>query len=107
MTEIMVVMCSCPDEAVAQQLASDLVRLRLAACVNIVPKIRSIYRWRNEVQDEGEALMIMKTTRVAYAELQSWLQQNHPYDVPEVLALPVRAGSADYLDWVLNETEMR
>jgi len=107
MTEIVVAMCSCPDEAVAQQLASDLVRLRLAACVNIVPKIRSIYRWRNEVQDEGEALMIMKTTRVAYAELQSWLQQNHPYDVPEVLALPVQAGSADYLDWVLNETEMR
>ena len=100
-------MCSCPDEAVAQQLASDLVRLRLAACVNIVPKIRSIYRWRNEVQDEGEALMIMKTTRVAYAELQSWLQQNHPYDVPEVLALRVQAGSADYLDWVLNETEKR
>jgi len=107
MTEIVVAMCSCPDEAVAQQLASDLVRLRLAACVNIVPKIRSIYRWRDEVQDEGEALMIMKTTRVAYAELQSWLQQNHPYDVPEVLALPVQAGSADYLDWVLNETEMR
>ena len=107
MTEIVVVMCSCPDEATAQQLASDLVRLRLAACVNIVPKIRSIYRWRNEVQDEGEALMIMKTTRVAYAELQSWLQRNHPYDVPEVLALPVQAGSADYLDWGLNETEMR
>ena len=100
-------LCSCPDEAVAQRLAGDLVRLRLAACVNIVPKIRSIYRWKDEVQDEGESLMIVKTTRVAYAELQSWLQQNHPYDVPEVLALPVRAGSAEYLDWVLKEIGMR
>jgi periplasmic divalent cation tolerance protein len=107
MTEIMVALCSCPDEAVAQQLARALVRLRLAACVNIVPKIRSIYRWRDEVQDEGESLMIIKTTRVAYAELQSWLQQNHPYDVPEVLALSVQDGSADYLEWVLNETETR
>lgn len=107
MTEILVALCSCPDEAVAHRLARDLVRLRLAACVNIVPKIRSIYRWNDEVQDEGESLMVMKTTRVAYAELQSWLQQNHPYDIPEVLALPVTAGSAGYLDWVLNETEMR
>ena len=107
MTEILVVLCTCPDVTTARGLAGGLVQRGLTACVNILPEIRSIYRWGDELQDEGEALMVIKTTRLAYAELEPWLLEHHPYDVPEVLALPVRAGSAGYLDWVLNEIEIR
>jgi periplasmic divalent cation tolerance protein len=106
-TEVLVVLCTCPDVATARKLASGLVERGLTACVNILPEIRSIYRWRDELQDESEALMVIKTTRPAYAELESWLLERHPYDVPEVLALPVQRGSAGYLGWVLNEIEMR
>ena len=107
MTEVLAALCTCPDVATARRLANCLVEQRLAACVNILPEIRSIYRWRGELQDDSEALMVIKTTRLAYTELESWLLERHPYDVPEVLALPVQAGSAGYLGWVLNEIEMR
>ena len=75
--------------------------------MNILPEIRSFYRWRDEIQDDSEALMVIKTTRLAYTELEPWLLEHHPYEVPEVLALPVQAGSAGYLGWVLNEIEKR
>ena len=107
MTEILTVLCTCPDEATARRLAAGLVERRLAACVNILPEIRSIYRWRGRVQEDGEALMIVKTTRMAYPELEAWLLEHHPYDVPEVLALRAHQGSADYLDWVLGEIEVQ
>ena len=107
MTEILTVLCTCPDVATARELAGKLVERRLAACVNILPEIRSIYRWRGEVHDDSEALMVVKTTRLAYGRVESWLLEHHPYDVPEVLALPVQAGSEDYLDWVLGEIEIR
>ena len=107
MTEVLVVLCTCPDAATARKLAGGLVERGLTACVNILPKIRSIYRWQGELQDDSEALMVIKTTRLAYAELESWLLEHHPYDVPEVLALPVQTGSTGYLDWVLNEIEIR
>ena len=106
MTEVLAVLCTCPDVATARRLAGALVEQRLAACVNILPEIRSIYRWRDEVHDDGEALMVVKTTRLAYGRLEAWLVEHHPYDVPEVLALPVQTGSENYLDWVLSETEI-
>jgi periplasmic divalent cation tolerance protein len=83
------------------------VERRLAACVNILPEVRSIYRWGGEPQEDQEALMVIKTTGLAYMEMESWLLEHHPYEVPEVLAIPVKAGSADYLDWVLNEVGAR
>lgn len=103
MTDVLAVLCTCPDAATARRLADGLVEEGLAACVNILPEIRSIYRWRGATHDDGEVLMIAKTTRLTYAKLEAWLLRHHPYDVPEVLALPVAAGSSDYLDWVLNE----
>ena len=107
MSDVLAVLCTCPDAATAERLAGGLVGRRLAACVNILPEIRSIYRWQGETQDDAEVLMIAKTTRCAYAGLEAWLIEHHPYDVPEVLALPVAAGSAAYLEWVVNETETR
>ena len=103
-TDVLTVLCTCPDAATARRLAGGLVELRKAACVNILPEIRSIYRWQGETCDDAEVLMIVKTTRGCYADLERWLMDNHPYDVPEVLALPVAAGSDDYLAWVANET---
>lgn len=97
------VLCTCPDEATATRLARDLVEARLAACVNVVAEIRSIYRWQDTVHDEPESLMIIKTPRTAYAALEAWLLENHPYDEPEVIALPVTEGSAGYLDWVASQ----
>ena len=105
MTDVLVLLCTCPDEATAQQLAGGLLERKLAACVNILPEIRSMYRWQGVLHDDGETLMIIKTTRRAYAELETWLLQNHPYDVPEVLAVQVPAGSPAYLEWVQNEIE--
>jgi periplasmic divalent cation tolerance protein len=104
MPEILAVLCTCPDEAAAARLAEGLVGQRLAACVNILPGIRSIYRWQGETQNDVEVLMIAKTTRSAYARLEAWLLDHHPYDVPEILALPVPRGSATYLGWVAEET---
>jgi periplasmic divalent cation tolerance protein len=106
-SEVLTVLCTCPDTDTAKSLAAGLVEQGLAACVNVLPEIRSIYRWRDEIHDEGEVLLLAKTSRQAYASLESWLLEHHPYEVPEVLALPVQAGAADYLDWVLSEIENR
>jgi periplasmic divalent cation tolerance protein len=104
MTQVLVVLCACPDAPTARRLACGLVEQGLAACVNILPEIRSIYRWQGETRDEAETLLIAKTTARAWGGLENWLREHHPYEVPEVLALPVQAGASDYLDWVLNET---
>lgn len=106
MTEILILVCTCPDAATARRLAGGLLERKLAACVNILPEIRSMYRWQGELHDDGETLMVVKTTRQAYAEVERWLLQHHPYDVPEVLAVQVPAGSPAYLEWVQKEIEM-
>ena len=106
MTDVLLVFCTCPDAVVAERLAGGLVDEQLAACVNILPEIRSIYRWEGKVQNDSEVLMIVKTTRKAYPSLENWLGQHHPYDVAEILAVPVHAGSGNYLDWVVNETNI-
>lgn len=99
-----IVLCTCPDEDTAGRLSAGLVEARLAACVNILPAVRSVFRWQGEVQDETEALMIVKTTAIRAAALGSWLLEHHPYDVPEVLVLPVEGGSSAYLEWLAEET---
>ena len=105
MTEVLILVCTCPDAATARRLAGGLLERKLAACVNILPEIRSMYRWQGELHDDSEALMVVKTVHQAYAEVEAWLLQHHPYDVPEVLAVQVQAGSAAYLEWVQNEIE--
>ena len=104
-TEALVVLCTCPDIGVAEKLAGGLVENGFAACVNIFPEIRSIYRWQEELHNDPETLMIVKTGRASYSGLEAWLLANHPYDVPEVLALPVEAGSREYLAWIGRETD--
>ena len=78
--QALVVLCTCPDAEIAARLATGIVGADLAACVNVLSDIRSIYRWQGKVQDEAETLMIIKTTRARYADLEAWLRDHHPYD---------------------------
>jgi len=98
--ELITALCTCPDEATAAKLSRGLVGERLAACVNIVPAVRSIYRWKTEICDEGEVLMVIKSTRSRFDALQTWLLEHHPYDVPEVVALDVSKVADEYRAWV-------
>ncbi len=101
----LVVLCIAPaTDGTAGRLARGLVEKRLAACVNIVPGLRSLYRWKGEVQDDAEVQLIIKTTAARYEQLESWLSDNHPYDVPEIIALPIAGGAKPYLDWLEEQT---
>ena len=100
MPDAMVILCTCPNEEVASQLASGLVGEQLAACVNILPGIRSIYRWQGVVSDDAEVLIVIKSLASRFDELEAWLLAQHPYDVPEVVALPAEKVSAKYLAWI-------
>jgi len=97
---VLVTLCTCPDEATALRLAGGLVEEQLAACVNILPGIRSIYRWQGKISDDVEVLMVIKSLSGAHDALESWLRQHHPYDVAEIVAVPANRVSADYLAWM-------
>ncbi len=98
--EAVVILGTAPSEDEARALASDLVGSGLAACVNIVPGIRSIYRWQGRVEDAAEVLLIAKSTRSRSEAVVERLARLHSYDVPEVLVLPVLGGHAPYLEWI-------
>ncbi|XP_037087640.1 LOW QUALITY PROTEIN: protein CutA, chloroplastic-like, partial [Pollicipes pollicipes] len=101
LSELSVVYVTAPSHEVAKKLAAMLVKERqLAACVNIVPGLTSVYEWEGVVQEDTEALMIIKTRSALLEELTAAVVQQHPFDCPEVLALPVQGGSAPYLKWV-------
>jgi len=99
-----VILSTCPDAQVAERLARALVEESLAACVNIVPGLRSIYRWNAVVQSDEEVLMIVKTTAGCLAAARERLVALHPYEVPEAIALPVTDGHHAYLEWVAAST---
>lgn len=96
----LVVYCSCPDEACAGRLADALVEERLAACVTRLPGATSVYRWEGSVHRDPEVLLIIKTTAGRLANLTARIEALHPYEVPEVIAVPVAGGSERYLSWV-------
>jgi periplasmic divalent cation tolerance protein len=103
-TDAVVVLVTTPTPERAAEIARALVSERLAACGNVVPGLRSIYRWEGKVQEDEEALLVLKTTRARFDALRARVLALHPYDVPEVIALPVEAGSAAYLQWIAAET---
>jgi periplasmic divalent cation tolerance protein len=100
MTDKIVVLCTCASPEDGDRLARALVEARLAACVNIVPGIRSVYRWKGEIESAQECLLAIKSSRGQFDALRARIEELHPYDVPEVLALPVVDGSPNYLDWL-------
>lgn len=99
-TEVVVVLVTGPDTASLETLAGTIVGEGLAACVNLIPRVRSVYRWNGEVHHDDEALAVVKTTRPAIGALRDRVRELHSYDVPEFLVLPVEAGSDEYLGWV-------
>jgi len=100
-----VVLCTAPAEGdAAERLARGLVEAKLAACVNLMPNLRSFYTWQGKLEDAAEVQLVIKTQHARYPELEAWLRANHPYDEPEILALPVIAGSPSYLAWLSEQT---
>ena len=100
MTDYLVVLCTVPDSETAGKLGRGLVEAQLAACANIIPGLRSIYRWQGKVNDDPELLLVIKTTRSRFDALAAWIKQNHPYSEPEIIALPIEVGSPSYLAWI-------
>ncbi len=99
MTDKIVVLTTCDSKKRADKLARHLVKQRVAACVNVLPKARSIYRWNEKVEEASEWMLIIKTRRDLFAALRTEIQTQHSYEVPEVIALPVVDGSESYLAW--------
>lgn len=103
--ETLLVVTNCPDTAVAEDIARHLVDNRLAACVNILAPCRSIYRWQGSVETAAEVPLLVKTSRERYPSLEAAIRDLHPYEVPEIIALPIEKGLPAYLDWVAAETK--
>ena len=102
-SEALLVYCTCPDDATANTLAELLISKQLAACVNIINGIQSVYAWQGKVEFADEALLLIKTTTSAYEVLQTVLREQHPYELPEIVAVSVTAGLPAYLEWI-NES---
>ena len=100
----LLVLTNLPDRAAAERIAELLVARQLAACVNILAPCRSVYRWKGEVQHEEEHPMLIKTTAASYPALEQALRDAHPYELPEIIAVPIERGLPAYLAWVAAET---
>lgn len=98
------VLCTCPDESVALDIARILVKEGLAACVNRVPALTLIYLWQGRLCEESEQLLVIKTVPARYEALEMRLKALHPYEIPEIIAIPVVTGSSQYLAWLTAAT---
>ncbi|MGH8280009.1 MAG: divalent-cation tolerance protein CutA [Gammaproteobacteria bacterium] len=96
----LVVFCTCPDRESGERLGGALVQERLAACVNVVPGLTSIYRWEGALKMEPECLLIIKAMASRFADLRQRLRELHPYELPEIIALPICDGDPEYLKWL-------
>ena len=99
-TKHLVVFVTTPSKDIGEQIGRTLVEAQLAACVNLLPEIRSIYTWEGEVYNEAEVMMVVKTQASLFDALAESIQSLHPYEVPEIIALPISAGSENYLAWI-------
>ncbi len=104
MEQVLLVMTNLPDHSAAQAMARSLVEARLAACVNILPGVQSVYRWQGAVEEAAEVTILIKTTKHSYAQLHQAIIDTHPYELPELIAWPLTDGHAAYLHWVVAET---
>lgn len=104
MTDVLLVLSTFPNLEKARQTGTLLIESQLAACVNLCPGIESIYRWQGKVETDAEVLAVFKTTRSVYPALEQKLRELHPYDIPEIIALPADKVSGAYAAWIQNET---
>ncbi len=100
----LLVLTNLPDRPTAEALARELVEARLAACVNILAPCHSVYRWQGSIETADEVPMLIKTSSERYLALEAAIRRRHPYELPEVIALPIREGLPEYLAWVADET---
>jgi periplasmic divalent cation tolerance protein len=100
-----VILVTCPSQEVGEKIGNALVQERLAACVNVIPGLTSIYRWEGKICRDAETLLVIKTRRMRLPALIRRVKGLHPYSVPEVIALPLVGGSASYLSWVRDSTK--
>ena len=102
MTDKIVVLSTCASSEEAERIARTLVEKKLAACVNILPAVRSIYRWKGAIEDDQETLLLIKTSRALFGELRVEIQKLHSYEVPEAIAIPIVDGLERYLKWMAD-----
>jgi len=99
-TPLLLILCTVPERQTALDLARRLVAEGLAACVNITPSVTSVYRWEDKLEVEDELLVLIKATQAGYPRLEARLRSLHPYELPEIIAVPVEQGLHEYIDWV-------
>jgi periplasmic divalent cation tolerance protein len=105
MEQPLLVLTNLPDTDTAKAIARQIVERRLAACVNMLPQVKSVYQWNGAVEEANEITLLIKTTQGRYADLEAAIKAAHPYDVPEIIATPIVQGLPQYLDWIENETK--
>lgn len=98
--------CTLPNPEIAKDIATTLVAEKLAACVNILPAIQSVYEWKGQIETDAESLLLIKTTAGTYPELESRLLAIHPYELPELIMVPISGGSDDYLKWLSRSVKL-
>lgn len=101
--KLSIFLVTCPTIDMAKKISYSLIENRLAACVNIIPSIRSIYRWNDNIQDDAESLLFIKTESSRFLELTNHIKSMHSYDIPEIIELPIKYAEESYAKWVLNE----
>ena len=102
--ELIVVFCTVPDHETAERLASGLVEKRLAACVKVIPGVRSFYRWEGKLEVSSEVQMLIKTQRSRFEAIDKWIHAHHPYEVPELIAVSASDVSGPYAKWAVEQT---
>lgn len=106
MEEVLLLLTNLPDRDSAQCMAQSLIESHAAACVNILSECSSVYRWQGKVESTSEIPLLIKTTRSAYARVEELIRSQHPYELPEIIAVPVAAGLPAYLQWVTKEVSV-
>jgi periplasmic divalent cation tolerance protein len=101
-TDLQIVLCTIPDRETAELIAGTLVSEQLAACVNILPGVTSMYRWQGAIEQSEELLLIIKTSQKVWPMLEAQIQALHPYELPEIVAVPIKTGEAEYIQWLEN-----
>lgn len=106
MPTALLVYCTCPEDTTAAQMASTLVEERLAACANRIPAMSSTFRWQGKIHTNSEVQLILKTTDRVYPALEKRILELHPYELPEVLAVPIHAGLPGYVEWIIDSVSL-
>lgn len=104
--QMLLIVCNTPDQAIADQLAQTLIERRHAACVNVLPAVKSVYRWEGRIESAQEIPLLIKTSEDRYFDVEATIRALHPYEVPEIIALPVSQALPAYQQWLLGETRL-